>query len=77
VLPGIIRTQLASDDGPDVSWLARLTATGEERDPADMAPVFHFLASDAGAMLQGSVVAADDGCTAGLSASVLVRLVGE
>jgi len=27
-------------------------------------------------MLQGSLVAADDGCTAGLSSSVLSRLVG-
>jgi NAD(P)-dependent dehydrogenase (short-subunit alcohol dehydrogenase family) len=74
VLPGIIRSELGGDTVP---WLARLTASGMARDPEDMAPVFHFLASDAGAMLQGSVVAADDGCSAGLSASTLVRLAGE
>lgn len=74
VMPGFIHSELAGD--ADASWLAQLTATGQPREPEDMAPVYHFLASDAGAMLQGSVVAADDGCTAGLSRSVLARLVG-
>jgi NAD(P)-dependent dehydrogenase (short-subunit alcohol dehydrogenase family) len=76
VLPGFIRTQIAAGSGHDDSWLARLTASGEAREPADMGPVFQFLASAAGAMLQSSVVAADDGCSAGLSASVLRRLTG-
>jgi NAD(P)-dependent dehydrogenase (short-subunit alcohol dehydrogenase family) len=74
VLPGFIHSELGGE--ADASWLARLTATGRPREPGAMAPVFHFLASEAGEMLQGAIVAADDGCTAGLSAAVLSRLVG-
>jgi len=77
VLPGFIRTQIAADSGHEDSWLAHLTASGHAREPSAMGPVFQFLASDAGAMLQSSIVAADDGCSAGLSASVLRRLVGQ
>jgi NAD(P)-dependent dehydrogenase (short-subunit alcohol dehydrogenase family) len=74
ILPGVIRSEIGGD-GPGVPWLARMTATGEERGPEAMAPVYHFLASDAGAMLQGAVVAADDGCTAGVSAPVMARIM--
>ncbi|HTX07396.1 MAG TPA: SDR family oxidoreductase [Solirubrobacteraceae bacterium] len=76
VIPGFINTEIAAASPSPPTWLARLTATGEARDAEAMGPVFHFLASDAGSMLQASVVAADDGCSAGLSSSVLSRLVG-
>ena len=75
VLPGLIRTEIAGEHGVDDSWLAALTASGHAQDPEAIAPVFHFLASEAGAMTQGSIVAADDGCSAGLSATVLERLM--
>jgi NAD(P)-dependent dehydrogenase (short-subunit alcohol dehydrogenase family) len=75
VIPGFISSGLAAGSEAAAPWLARVTATGEQRERAAMGLVFHFPASDAGAMLQGSVVAADDGCTAGLSASVVSRLM--
>jgi NAD(P)-dependent dehydrogenase (short-subunit alcohol dehydrogenase family) len=75
VLPGLILTEIAGErEGP--IWLSQLTASGQARVPDDMAPAFHLLASEAGAMFQGSIVAADDGCSAGLSASVVARLIG-
>jgi hypothetical protein len=75
VLPGYITdTEIAGD--ADTSWLALLTATGEGQESAAMGPVYQFLASDAAAMLQGSVVSADGGCTAGLSGPLLAKLLG-
>lgn len=60
VPPGLILTEIAGEhEGP--IWLSQLTTSGEARRPDDMAPAYHLLASEAGAMFQDSIVAADDG----------------
>jgi NAD(P)-dependent dehydrogenase (short-subunit alcohol dehydrogenase family) len=76
VLPGIVRTDMQGGSTGDASDLAMITATGIERDPAELAPVYHFLASDAAAPMTGATVQADDGMTAGLSSLLLGRALG-
>lgn len=75
VLPGIARTKMQGASG-EASDLALVTATGIEREPEELAPVFHFLASDAAAPITGATVQADDGMTAGLSSHLLGRAFG-
>lgn len=76
VLPGIARTDMQGGATGDASHLAMITATGIERDPAELAPVYHFLASDAAAPLTGATVQADDGMTAGLSSLLIGNAFG-
>jgi len=76
VLPGIARTDMQGGASGDASDLALITATGIERDPAELAPIYHFLASDAAAPLTGATVQADDGMTAGLSSLLLGKALG-
>lgn len=77
LLPGLIRTEIAGADGfEEEPWLAALTSTGTSRPPSDLVTAYQFLASDAAHMLQGAIIAADDGCSAGLSMPVLSRLMG-
>jgi NAD(P)-dependent dehydrogenase (short-subunit alcohol dehydrogenase family) len=76
LLPGLTRTEIAGVDMSEESWLAALTSTGTSRPPSDLVTAYQFLASDAAHMLQGAIIAADDGCSAGLSMPVLRRLMG-
>jgi NAD(P)-dependent dehydrogenase (short-subunit alcohol dehydrogenase family) len=78
VLPGLIRTEINGEmiDGAG-QWFALLTATGEAREPKDLGATYQFLASDAAHMLKGAIVAADDGCSAGLSGPLIDRLVAK
>jgi len=76
VLPGIARTAMQGGSTGEASDLATITATGIERDPSELAPVYHFLASDAAAPLTGATVHADDGMTAGLSSLLLSKAFG-
>jgi len=76
VLPGIARTGMQGGSTGEASDLATITATGIERDPSELAPVYHFLASDAAAPLTGATVQADDGMTAGLSSLLLGKAFG-
>ena len=77
VLPGIARTEMQGGASGDGSALAVLTATNTERDPAELAPLYQFLASDAAAPVTGATLQADDGMTAGLSTHLLERAFGE
>ena len=76
VLPGIARTDMQGGASGDGSALAVLTATNIERDPAELAPVYQFLACDAAAPVTGATLQADDGMTAGLSTHLLDRAFG-
>ncbi len=75
VLPGIVESEMATDSSPDVGTLSKLTANGMFRKAEEIAPVFHFLVSDASAALTGSLVGCHDGITAGFSNTVLAGLV--
>lgn len=77
VLPGIARTDMQGGASGDGAALAILTATNTERDPAELAPVYQFLASEAAAPVTGATLQADDGMTAGLSTHLLERAFGE
>jgi NAD(P)-dependent dehydrogenase (short-subunit alcohol dehydrogenase family) len=77
VLPGIAKTDMGGGATGEGSALAMLTATGIEREPSELAPVFHFLASDAAAPITGATVQADDGMTAGLSTLLMNAAFGE
>jgi len=70
VMPGVIRTEMSLDpDDPEaeLEMLATLTATGVVRDAAEMAPIFHFLASDGSAPCTGALLECEDGVRAGFS----------
>jgi NAD(P)-dependent dehydrogenase (short-subunit alcohol dehydrogenase family) len=77
VLPGIAKTEMGGGATGEGSALAVLTATGIQREPSELAPVFHFLASDAAAPITGATVQADDGMTAGLSTLLMNAAFGE
>jgi len=76
VLPGIARTDMQGGSTGEASDLAMITATGIERDPSELAPIYHFLASDAAAPITGATVQADDGMSAGLSSLLLGKAFG-
>jgi NAD(P)-dependent dehydrogenase (short-subunit alcohol dehydrogenase family) len=77
VLPGIAKTEMGGGATGEGSALAMLTATGVQREPGELAPVFHFLASDAAAPITGATVQADDGMTAGLSTLLMSAAFGD
>lgn len=77
VLPGIVRTDMHGGASGDGAALAVVTATNTERDPAELAPVYQFLASEAAAPVTGATLQADDGMTAGLSTHLLEKALGE
>lgn len=77
VLPGIARTEMGGGATGEGSALAVLTATGIQREPSELAPVFHFLASAAAAPITGATVQADDGMTAGLSTLLMGAAFGD
>ncbi len=76
VLPGIVETEMTDLAGsaPTTELIRRLTAGGIVRQAHEMAPVFHFLVSDASVSLTGSRVGCDDGISAGLSRAVITAL---
>ena len=76
VLPGLVATEMqAGSTGSDEQILC-MTVNDCMRQPADMAPVFQFLASDAAAPVTGGIIAADDGISAGISPGLLSRAFG-
>ena len=79
VMPGVIRTEMSIDpDDPEgeLEMLATLTATGVVRDAAEMAPIFHFLASDGSAPCTGALLECEDGVCAGFSALLWDKAFG-
>ena len=74
VLPGIVESEMDSESALEVELIRRMTANGVYRKASEMAPVYHFLASDASATLTGSFVGAHDGIAAGFSHEVIARL---
>ncbi|MFW2403404.1 MAG: SDR family NAD(P)-dependent oxidoreductase [Gammaproteobacteria bacterium] len=79
VMPGVIRTEMSldpSDPEAELQMLATLTATGAVRDAGEMAPIFHFLASDASAPCTGALIECEDGVRAGFSALLLDKAFG-
>lgn len=74
VLPGIVESEMDSESSPMPELIRRMTANGQYRKAADMAPVFQFLASPASATLTGSSVGAHDGIPLGFSAEAISHL---
>ena len=74
VLPGVIETEMAFDPNAlaeELAMLSTLTATDKIRQASDMAPPFQFLASAASESCTGTLLACDDGLTAGYSQPLL------
>lgn len=74
VLPGIVESEMDSESAPSIELIRRMTANGRYRTAADMAAVFHFLASPASVTLTGSLVGAHDGIPLGFSAEAIGHL---
>ena len=77
VLPGIVETEMGSESAPDLELIRRMTANGVLRRASEMAPVFHFLVSDASATLTGSLVGCHDGIPLGYSHEVMAHLAAD
>ena len=77
VLPGIVESELAPESSPHLELVRRMTANGVFRRASEMAPVFHFLVSDASATLTGSLVGCHDGVSIGYSQEVMARLAAD
>ena len=77
VLPGIVESEMSKGATGGSEWIATLTASGLTRKPREIGGVFQFLASDAGGVLTGATLEADDGISAGLSAGLLGSAFGE
>ena len=77
VLPGIVESEMGAESAPDLELIRRMTANGVFRKASEMAPVFHFLVSDASATLTGSLVGCHDGIPLGYSQEVMARLAAD
>ncbi|MCY3617732.1 MAG: SDR family oxidoreductase [Acidimicrobiaceae bacterium] len=77
VLPGNVQSEMMSESTPDVELIRRLTANDTYRPAPEIAPVFHFLVSDASAPLTGSLVGCHDGIPAGFSLEVMARVAAD
>ncbi len=77
VLPGIVESEMGAESAPDLELIRRMTANGVFRKASEMAPVFHFLVSDASATLTGSLVGCHDGIPLGYSHEVMARLAAD
>lgn len=77
VLPGIVESEMESESSPSTELIRRMTANGRYRTAAEMAPVYHFLASPASVTLTGSLVGAHDGIPLGFSAEVISHLAAD
>lgn len=65
VAPGPMRTsKVVAAMGPDMGGMGLTTALGRTSDPAEVAHVVAFLASDRASYMTGAIVAADGGRTA-------------
>ncbi|MFJ9673721.1 SDR family NAD(P)-dependent oxidoreductase [Streptomyces sp. NPDC101221] len=65
VAPGPMRTsKVVAAMGPDMGGMGLATALGRTSDPAEVAHVVAFLASDRASYMTGAIVAADGGRTA-------------
>ena len=70
VLPGIVESEMAGSTGTR-EFIRTLTISGTVRVPAELGGTFQFLASDASAPVNGAIIAADDGISAGLSPATM------
>ena len=80
VMPGVVRTEMALDPGTaedELAMLSTLTATGRVRQPEEIAPMFHFLASDASAPCTGALLECEDGVRAGFSLPLWEKAFGD
>ncbi len=77
VLPGLVESEMSSESAPDLELIRRMTANGVYRRAQELAPVFHFLVSDASATLTGSLVGCHDGIPLGYSHEVMARLAAD
>jgi len=76
VLPGLVKTEMQQGSTGSDEQILCMTANNCMRKPAEMAPVFQFLASDAAAPVTGGIISADDGISAGISPGLLSRAFG-
>lgn len=74
VLPGLVESEMSVASAPEFDVIRKMTANGTLRQPHEMAPVFHFLVSDASSALTGSLVGCHDGISAGYSHEVMAHL---
>ena len=74
VLPGLVESEMSVASAPDFDVIRQFTANSTIRQPPEIAPVFHFLVSDASTPLTGSLVGCHDGIPAGFSLGVVSRL---
>ena len=74
VLPGLVESEMSTESAPDFEVIRQMTANGIVRQPSEIAPVFHFLVSDASAPLTGSLVGCHDGIPLGYSHEVMAHL---
>ena len=77
VLPGIVESEMGTESAPNLELIRRMTANGVFREASEMAPVFHFLVSDASAPLTGSLVGCHDGIPLGYSREVMAHLAAD
>ncbi|MBI2311310.1 MAG: SDR family oxidoreductase [Betaproteobacteria bacterium] len=76
VLPGLVATEMQQGSTGSDEQILCMTVNGCMRKPAEMAPVFQFLACDAAAPVTGTILSADDGVSAGISPGLLSRAFG-
>ena len=74
VLPGLVESEMSTASAPDFDLIRQMTANSMIRQPSEIAPVFHFLVSDASTPLTASLVGCHDGIPAGFSLGVMSRL---
>ena len=68
---------MSTESAPDFDMIRRMTANDVVRRAPEMAPIFHFLVSDASVPLTGSLVGCHDGIPVGFSLGVMSRLASD
>jgi NAD(P)-dependent dehydrogenase (short-subunit alcohol dehydrogenase family) len=77
VCPGTTITDMEPADGPEAHLAASLTALGRAAQPEEIAPLYHFLASDEAAYISGQAICIDGGWLHGATDALLTTLTGE
>lgn len=78
VAPSFIRTPMAADDMPLFEQIGKhATTIGRVAEPAEVAAVYHFLASDDAAYINGQILNVDGGMSLGFTHSQLELMTRE
>lgn len=77
VCPGTTITDMEPTDGAEARLAASLTALGRAAQPEEIAPLYHFLASDEAAYISGQAICIDGGWLHGATQALLTTLTGE